>query len=331
MSAWHVIATLALVAQANVSIARQGSDVILTAHDFERDKDQSMPRVMLKIAERGRHNDRGNERNRGPAYPSNRTKEASAPPYLNASSGVTQSIVEGSIQVMNHGLPNFWFIGVSKCATSSLDAGMRKHPLVHGITPLTHSTGEAHIFDKDHGGSREAGTARSLEKVRASVARTFGEVTDSNGSAIASKSLYYEYTPHYLFEEKTPLRICAAMQLAGGHCGESKFVVIIREPVARTLSSWEFKYLSKSGEKMELRTIIDQGRSQAASIHQCWLRLGASATANTSAAIRQCSTKDMLSPVPHDHHARISSAHVGKSLYFYQVSALFFSRTVLRL
>ena len=38
-----------------------------------------------------------------------------------------------------------------------------------------------------------------------------------------------------------PARICAACRSAGGACAAARFLVILRDPVDRTVSSWKFK------------------------------------------------------------------------------------------
>lgn len=49
-------------------------------------------------------------------------------------------------------------------------------------------------------------------------------------------------TPHYSVVGEAPLRISDVYEAAEDHLrGKLRFVIVLREPVARTISSWEYK------------------------------------------------------------------------------------------
>ena len=52
----------------------------------------------------------------------------------------------------------------------------------------------------------------------------------------ANVSLSFDYTPEYLFEPHVPRCLCGALALtASARCANRKFLVLLREPVARTV------------------------------------------------------------------------------------------------
>ena len=226
-------------------------------------------------------------------------------------------ILRGAFQ-----MPSLWLIGASKCATSSIANALDHHPLIGNIKKesserLHTSTTESHVFDGE-----------SFDVIKALHKLTKGVQMVDNSKQRAwnslNKTLAMEYTPHYLFEPLVPERICLAYKLLYGSCSSelqvaARFVIMIREPVARTVSSWEYKRI-KGGERESFENIVVDGENQSTAMLKCWRRHKASATINVEQALRACPTWRLLTPSPHRFHERISRSHVGKGMYFYQLA-----------
>lgn len=60
-------------------------------------------------------------------------------------------------------------------------------------------------------------------------------------------------TPHYSILAEVPYRI-AEMHGQSARDGTFKYVVVLREPVARTISSWQFKY-DREYQHFEVRSM----------------------------------------------------------------------------
>ncbi|CAM9845581.1 unnamed protein product [Ectocarpus fasciculatus] len=80
-----------------------------------------------------------------------------------------------------------------------------------------------------------------------------------------------DYTPHYIAVAETPHRIA---DIYGGRDSGLKFVVTLREPAGRAISSWEFKneYNPKKGRREESRSLaktIEDGGRRATKLHAC--------------------------------------------------------------
>ena len=99
--------------------------------------------------------------------------------------------------------------------------------------------------------------------------------------------------------------LCGALQLtAAARCANRRFLVTLREPVARAVSSWQFKSRAGGGETRSFRRVVEEGAALAR-------------------GMRACPIDRYLTPPPHGHHQQISLSHVGKGLYVYQLRAWF--------
>ena len=190
--------------------------------------------------------------------------------------------------------PTFFFIGSSKCATSSIAAALARHPAITSHAGQG-GQGEAHVFDGDHRAHVKNAKAL-LRRLQAKLRK------NPKPGALASM----EYTPEYLFEANhVPACLCGALQLtAAARCANRRFLVTLREPVARAVSSWQFKSRAGGGETRSFRRVVEEGAALAR-------------------GMRACPIDRYLTPPPHGHHQQISLSHVGKGLYVYQLRAWF--------
>lgn len=104
-------------------------------------------------------------------------------------------------------VPDFFILGAQKSGTSSLHYYLGQHPDLSGANPK-----EVHFFDRDiYFGKR------------------FQEYKyHFRGS---KDKLYFESSPSYLYIPGTPEKIQARLP-------ESKFIIILRDPVNRAYSAW---------------------------------------------------------------------------------------------
>jgi hypothetical protein len=124
-------------------------------------------------------------------------------------------------------LPNVILIGSSKCGTTSLVNYLKQHQNVRFVQRRLHKIdkhSEVHRFDRNTYGL--AVKALDLADEWASSP----EVDSENTTVI-------HYTPHYIFAPTVPYE----MKRFYPHAGQLKFVVILREPMARAWSSYWFQ------------------------------------------------------------------------------------------
>ncbi|CAN0496512.1 unnamed protein product, partial [Ectocarpus sp. 8 AP-2014] len=121
---------------------------------------------------------------------------------------------------------NVYFFGVSKCGTTSLAHWMARHPALRWVSNAWHTRhkqgGEAHVM--------EMSTIKDNESTYALTA-----------PMAAPSDTVIDYTPHYSILAEAPYRI-RDMYGKTSFDGTVKYIAVLREPVARTISSWQFKY-----------------------------------------------------------------------------------------
>ena len=202
-------------------------------------------------------------------------------------------------------LPDLWFIGASKCATTTLAYALTTHP------QLAYLRGEGHIFDGQPAGA----PAARVETLQARI-RDGRHRAGARPLGLRPDAIVMEYTPHYLFESsRVPARICAACRAAGGACAAARFLVILRDPVDRTVSSWKFK-TAAGVERRPLRGAVADGAERARAMARCVREHG------EARSVAACPTEALLASGRERGPKRgLSCAHVGKSLYVYQLRA----------
>jgi hypothetical protein len=130
-------------------------------------------------------------------------------------------------------LPTFFIIGAPKAGTTSLHYYLNLHPQIH-----MSSTKEPHFFiEQDGVPSYVANHITSLdeyEKLFESMAEVRGEASPS----------YAEYPRH----KGAPERISALIP-------EAKFIYLVRDPIARTISHY-MHHVAVDGERRSLREAL---------------------------------------------------------------------------
>ena len=152
-------------------------------------------------------------------------------------------------------------IGASKAASSTLAAQLAANRGVHIACPVgaahrlrRHSNGSVVIYEEECAGSgagrevhlydgveRGHGDATEYAKRERQIAAAVTQRLGAPAGAVGFGAVVH-YTPHYLYDPAVPTRMRASF----GHLGGSlpallRFVVILREPVSRAISSFWFK------------------------------------------------------------------------------------------
>jgi hypothetical protein len=136
-------------------------------------------------------------------------------------------------------LPNVFFIGASKCGTTTLIEYLDQLP---GI-----ALANRHITVRDH--HREV---HRFDRNTYAYAWKFLELAEEWASApIVSdpSTAVVHYTPHYLYAPTVPYDLRAFYPEDGPH--PPKFIVLLRDPVARALSSYWFSQSRLFGDKLD--------------------------------------------------------------------------------
>ena len=124
-------------------------------------------------------------------------------------------------------LPNVFLIGASKCGTTSLMDYLTQHPMIDHVHRRIHKIDEhkeVHRFDRNTYGW---------------ASRTIEQADEWASSPVVSdpRTAVIHYTPHYLYAPSVPYE----MRNFYPKPDELKFIVVLREPVERALSSYWFR------------------------------------------------------------------------------------------
>ncbi|CAN0275443.1 unnamed protein product [Pylaiella littoralis] len=208
--------------------------------------------------------------------------------------------------------PTVFFFGTSKCGTTSLARWLDHHPSTHwmanprNVNNAQVGLKESHVFDDTLKGKRKLEQSILHEKLSITAPKT------------SADSVVIDYTPHYLAVAEAPYRIA---DMYGGRDSGLKFIVTLREPASRTISSWEFKnnYNSKRGRREESRSLADtvaDGRRRAKKLDSCLSAAKIRAMDPRERDLILCNPRKIL-------ENPLYVSHVGKSMYAMQLERWF--------
>ncbi|CAM9161718.1 unnamed protein product [Phaeothamnion confervicola] len=209
-------------------------------------------------------------------------------------------------------LPSLFFIGASKAGTTSLAKWLRAHP---SIVSLVAKRGtEAHVFDRPP----PLDDAR-LREISSRLLRRLPNVTD------VPQAVVMDYTPNYSMSAEAPHAILGV--LGRERCTAARYVIVLRDPVERTISSWIFKQgtRAKDSNTSNSSTLAEAATAGMAAA-EAWMRCHYDADAASMAMTRTMTTDGALA----DRHLRACNpmrffggdlyrAHLGKSVYYLQL------------
>ena len=124
-------------------------------------------------------------------------------------------------------LPNVFLIGASKCGTTSMIDYLVEHPMIDIINRRISKIDrhrEVHRFDR-------ASYGWSVKAIERYDEWASSPIVSSPEVAVI------HYTPHYLYAPSVPYEMRTFYPLSG----KLKFIVVLREPIERALSSYWFR------------------------------------------------------------------------------------------
>ncbi|CAM9942045.1 unnamed protein product [Ectocarpus fasciculatus] len=128
---------------------------------------------------------------------------------------------------------NVFLFGVSKCGTTSLASWMAHHPALRWVSNLRmigRVAEEAHVLD-------EMGSEGFQQMLGEGPSGKYGQT-----APVAEESdKVIDYTPHCSIKAEVPYRILDIYGEAARD-GSNKYLVQLRDPVARAISSWTSKF-----------------------------------------------------------------------------------------
>lgn len=161
-------------------------------------------------------------------------------------------------------LPNVFFIGASKAGTTSLVHYLQQLSNIYFTQRRLHPTDkhtEIHRFDR----SGFVKTSKWLE-----LLHEWSSSPLLPAHPTGTNSLLIHYTPHYLYAPAVPTEIASLFPPETQ--SELRFIVLLRDPLERTISSYWFKHShlfgeSDSGSIEDLSSSIDR-EIQERSVHE---------------------------------------------------------------
>jgi hypothetical protein len=179
--------------------------------------------------------------------------------------------------------PDVMFIGSSKCGTSSIASYILQHPMLANVGNWSSNkkfqlnpwsvegefqkqSNEGHNFDwADKRGTLLSQNIALAKKMSAKIIRTQpGYAQD----IFSQRPLGVEYTPNYMIVEDVPLTL--KLVYTKKHLNAMKFIVCLRDPIKRTISSWISKKLKQPDRIPDFAEVWDTGKSQANCIMDCY-------------------------------------------------------------
>ena len=216
-------------------------------------------------------------------------------------------------------LPNVFFIGASKCGTTSITEYLDQHPQVHFVRRRIHKMDrhrEVHRFDRNT-------YPRSIRILELLDEWASSPIVNSTQDAVI------HYTPHYLYAPSVPfdLRRFFPDTLAS----RLKFIVSLRDPTRRAISSYWFQnshIFHRTGDRgsyAELSALCDAEIQHRREYESCMARVRGSALYNRSRASGSLQLEASLVRCfgPLMNSAQLGGRHVDKGIYADQLERWF--------
>lgn len=223
--------------------------------------------------------------------------------------------------------PDFVYIGTSKSGTTSMAAHLAHHPMVQNILSKKETerrkSKEGHYWEVENTGRKTtAANLTAMNNLNLWVNYTKREILElqEGFDDITNRPVLIEYSPNYFVLDHVPEILKAEFKY------KIKFIVSLRDPITRAISSWKFKAnegLKLAAERKKRKESVwpddpfnitmKLGMEQAHCISKCYER---------TKDMKKCSitTCRAINDRRGDgRNGRYSYyAHVVKSLYAYQ-------------
>ena len=224
-------------------------------------------------------------------------------------------------------LPDIVFIGASKTGTSSIAHYILQHPMIKNLNPPG-GTNEGHYFDiLDNPGTQGKGRQMDPTKLVSHVFQK-QQGLDMGKYSRQNRPYVVDYTPNYFVMDDVPKFI----KQFYGHSSRIKFLLCLRNPTKRAISSWVAKKVKKrstvNSQKINqklpsLDVSIHDGMKQGTCIAECFQRnaVGKDVRDFHVKIMNHCSMAKCRSNYDSTGKAGAKStlAHVVKSMYAYQL------------
>ena len=137
--------------------------------------------------------------------------------------------------------PDVIYIGTSKSGTTSMAAHLAFHPLVQNILSKKESANrkskEGHFWETENTGRAGFRTNNSVTDVAKWINYTKNEILElqEGFDNLETRPVLIEYSPNYFVLDHVPEVLRSEFKY------KLKFVVSLRDPISRAISSWKFK------------------------------------------------------------------------------------------
>ena len=222
--------------------------------------------------------------------------------------------------------PDVIYIGTSKSGTTSMAAHLSFHPLVQNILSKKESANrkskEGHFWETENTGRAGFRTNNSVTDVAKWINYTKNEILElqEGFDILETRPVLIEYSPNYFVLDHVPEVLRSEFKY------KLKFVVSLRDPISRAISSWKFKASEglRLGEARRKKHETDWpddffnvtmklGMDQAKCVSDCYEKT----KDMTKCSITMC--RAMNDKRGDGRNGKYSYyAHVVKSLYAYQ-------------
>ena len=133
--------------------------------------------------------------------------------------------------------PDVIYIGTSKSGTTSMAAHLAQNPMIQNILSKTESgrrkSKEGHFWEREKTG-RKGVNMTDLE-MWLNFTKTDILESQEGFETLEGRPILIEYSPNYFVLDHVPL------MLKQQYNYRLKFIVSLRDPIGRTISSWKFK------------------------------------------------------------------------------------------
>ena len=223
--------------------------------------------------------------------------------------------------------PNLFFVGVSKCGTTSMARILTQHPLIVAVGNKDGGiAGESHIYDKIY--DIDKAHAEQLARLRTHLQTRSPDHVNN----ITENGIIMHYTPHYAGVEEIEDKILDSIKRNGGKHRRVKYLLMIRNPASRVISSWWYKsgcYKRDCPKPPTLQPHLDEGFAKADKLNGCFAKLGLNMSflvdavrrgaGHVSPGLRKKLDMCPINKLQTAVASSMYSAHVGKSMYAYQL------------
>lgn len=186
-------------------------------------------------------------------------------------------------------LPNVFLIGASKAGTTSLVSYLSQHPNITFVNRRIHKIdnhSEVHRFDRNTYG----------------YAWSFLDLGDEWASCplVSSvETVVIHYTPNYLYAPTVPFELRKFFSFSLKLQGEIKFLIMLRDPVARAWSSYWFHnshllHAEDRGSFKEFQDLAEEEIKRRTKFEQCMLKINSKPLCNITSVCDKTTTSEKL-------------------------------------